>query len=135
MRIGYGMDMITKNLGTVLIVVVIAKAKQNTAPTAVRRWTEVLTMRLIDLDALGIGKCNPDVFDDKGYAKGWNSAIEILQNAPTVDAVPVVRCKDCIRRDPEDHKCDCGGMARQGCPFPVDDDYYCAYGERKGGDE
>jgi hypothetical protein len=46
------------------------------------------------------------------------------------DVVPVVRCKDCRHRDPEDHKCDCGGMERQGCPFPVDDDYFCAYGER-----
>ena len=55
--------------------------------------------------------------------------------APTVDAVPVVRCKDCRHRDPEDHKCDCGAMERQGCPFPVDDDYFCKYGERKGGEE
>lgn len=48
-------------------------------------------MRLIDVDALGIGKCNPDVFNDKTYANGWNSAIEILQNAPTVDDVAEVR--------------------------------------------
>lgn len=58
-----------------------------------------------------------------------------LKDIPTADVVPVVRCKECIRRDPADHKCDCGGMARQGCPFPVADDYYCAYGKRKGGDE
>ena len=43
---------------------------------------------------------------------------------------PLVRCKDCRHRDPEDHKCDCGGMERQGCPFKVADDYFCAYGER-----
>lgn len=43
----------------------------------------------------------------------------------------VVRCKDCVHRDPEDHKCDCGGLERQGCPFEVDDDYYCKYGERR----
>lgn len=41
----------------------------------------------------------------------------------------LVRCKDCRHRDPEDCKCDCGGVERQGCPFPVDDDYFCAYGE------
>lgn len=47
----------------------------------------------------------------------------------------LIRCGECKHRDPEDHKCDCGEMERQGCPFPVDDNYYCAYGKRKGGDE
>ncbi len=42
---------------------------------------------------------------------------------------PLVRCKNCSHRDPEDHKCDCGQTERQGCPFPVHDDYFCAYGE------
>lgn len=54
-----------------------------------------------------------------------------IDEQPTVDAVPVVRCKDCIHRDPEDFKCDCGSLERQGCIFPVADDYYCSYGERK----
>ena len=43
----------------------------------------------IDRKALGIGKCNPAVFEDKGYANGWNSAIEIIEEAPTVDVKPV----------------------------------------------
>lgn len=55
---------------------------------------------------------------------------ELIGNAPTVDAVQVVRCKDCVHRDPEDKKCDCGSLARAGCPFPVDDNYFCGYGER-----
>lgn len=42
----------------------------------------------------------------------------------------IVRCKNCRHRDPGDHKCDCGEDERQGCPFPVDDNYFCAYGER-----
>ncbi len=55
--------------------------------------------KYIDFDALGIGKCNPDVFEDKGYAAGWNSAIEIMQNAPTVDVWPVVHSSwhDCYQ--------------------------------------
>lgn len=53
-------------------------------------------MRLIDADKIGIGKANPDVFENKAYADGWNSAIEIINAAPTVDAVAVIRCKDCI---------------------------------------
>lgn len=43
----------------------------------------------IDRKALGIGKCNPDIFEDKGYANGWNSAIKIIEEAPTVDVEPV----------------------------------------------
>ena len=43
---------------------------------------------------------------------------------------PLVRCKNCRHRDPEDHKCDSGQLERAGCVFPVDDDYFCAYGER-----
>lgn len=100
-------------------------------------------MRLIDADAmektiLDFWGCDPAYCMD---LNGWDPAradvctLERLKNAPTVDAVPMVRCKDCRHRDPEDHKCDCGEMERQGCPFCVDDDYYCAYGERKGGAE
>ena len=47
----------------------------------------------------------------------------------TIPALTIVRCKDCRHRDPEDHKCDCGQLERAGCVFPVDDDYFCAYGE------
>lgn len=77
----------------------------------------------------------------KGEYNGMKSAVvvfadEIDKNKKArVDAVPVVRCAECGNRDPEDHKCRCGAMERQGCPFPVDDDYFCKYGDRKGGDE
>ena len=53
---------------------------------------------------------------------------------PNVDAAPVVRCKDCKYRDPEDKKCDYGGMAVQGLFFPRPDDWYCADGERRNND-
>ena len=43
-------------------------------------------MRLIDADALGIGRCNPDIFENKAYAAGWNAAVDMIENAPTVDA-------------------------------------------------
>ena len=47
--------------------------------------------RLIDLRALGIGKRNPNAFIDPERACGWNDLLEILETAPTVDAVPVKR--------------------------------------------
>lgn len=47
-------------------------------------------MRLIDADALGIGKAKREVFEVPEYADGWNSAIDIIENAPTIEAKPVV---------------------------------------------
>ena len=52
------------------------------------------------------------------------------EDIPAADVRSVVLCKDCRHRDPEDHKCDSGESERQGCPFKVADDYFCAYGER-----
>lgn len=58
---------------------------------------------------------------------------EFLNKFPTIDAEPVVRCKDCRYCDPENKHCDhpMGTLA----PFPRKDDDFCSYGERKGGDE
>lgn len=47
----------------------------------------------IDRKALGIGRCDPAVFENKGYAEGWNNAIKIIQSAPAADVRPVVRGK------------------------------------------
>lgn len=58
-------------------------------------------------------------------------AQEKIKKIPAADVRPVVLCKECRHRDPEDHKCDCGEMERQGCPFKVADDYFCAYGEKR----
>ena len=46
-------------------------------------------MRLIDADALGVGRCSRDVLP-ADYCAGWNGLIRLLDKAPTVDAVPVV---------------------------------------------
>jgi hypothetical protein len=50
--------------------------------------------------------------------------------APTADVAPVVRCKDCK------HHYDCGVhfCDRLGMDCPDDSDFFCSYGERKGGD-
>lgn len=44
--------------------------------------------KYIDFDALGVGMCNPDVFENKGYAEGWNSLMRILYDAPSADVEP-----------------------------------------------
>lgn len=45
-------------------------------------------MRLIDADALP--KYN-------GYALSADNVAKAVEHAPTIDAVEVVRCKDCVR--------------------------------------
>ena len=50
--------------------------------------------RLIDANNLGVGKANPDVFERKDYAYGWNSALQAVTNAaPTIDpeTLPIVQ--------------------------------------------
>lgn len=55
----------------------------------------------------------------------------INQDILSIMADKIVRCKDCIHRDPEDNKCECGALERAGCIFPVANDYFCAYGKTK----
>lgn len=90
-------------------------------------------MRLIDADALGICMCNFDVFSPEGtlYAEGWNQAIKLLQNAPTIDAVEIVRCKDCRHMTLENGIRWCNVWDR---PNGYGDDGFCNYGERRDDD-
>lgn len=78
-------------------------------------------MRLIDADAL------------IKYANNSTVGIDAndIARFPRVDAVPVVRCRECKHRDPEDHKCDCGHAILW--QLPREDDWFCADGERKDG--
>lgn len=65
-------------------------------------------------------------YDVEAYNEALNLAIKTLEERPQGE------CRTCRHRDPEDKKCDCGGLERQGCPFPVSDDYYCKYFEKGG---
>ena len=85
-------------------------------------------MRLIDADALGVGRCSKDVLP-AAYCAGWNGLIELIENAPTVDAVPVVRCKDCK------HRSDRLYCRLRKQPAIVVNTDFCSHGERKEGVE
>lgn len=76
-------------------------------------------MRLIDADQLWM------------VTEGYHEFYERFEvdNAPTIDAVPVVRCKDCANRGWEDE-----------CPLyesayitgrDEGSNFYCAWGERR----
>ena len=91
--------------------------------------------RLIDADrALEIvrdqGIAHPNAYHLTNYATF------ILLEAPTVDAVPVVRCRDCKHWDSETWFCDnhstFGNHGLEWNMFSEDD--FCSYGERKDGD-
>lgn len=89
-------------------------------------------MRPIDADrALEIvrdqGIAHPNAYHLTNYAT------LILREAPTIDAVPVVRCWDCNHCDPENHHCD--HPMSTAAPLSRKPDDFCSYGEPKEGAE
>ena len=95
-------------------------------------------MRLIDADKLLeiYKKWIPQLLseEDEGDRRGVETCIMVLEDMQTVDAVPVVRCKDCVNGTVFVNK--------QGAEYVdcVLDDYsvrkptdYCSYGKRKEG--
>ena len=82
--------------------------------------------RLIDADALGVGRCSKDILP-AAYCAGWNGLIGLIEKAPTIDAVPVVRCGQCKF----DNLC-CRNVGKDG--KRTKDDFY-SYGEWKEGDD
>ena len=79
--------------------------------------------RLIDANAL-IKEANED------GAYGYVDAFQIA-NAPTVDAVEVIRCRDCNHCDPENYHCD--HPMSTAAPLRRKPDDFCSYGKRKEG--
>ena len=55
--------------------------------------------------------------------------IRLIREQPAADVVPVVRCKDCKYRDPENQSCD--HFMSTGMPFPRRHNDFCSYGERR----
>ena len=77
--------------------------------------------RLIDANALIKEACAEGAY-------GYVDAKQIA-DAPTVDAVEVVRCRDCNHCDPENHHCD--HAMSTAAPLRRKPDDFCSYGERK----
>ena len=72
----------------------------------------------------------PDSYCEFGFSR--EKIRELLRDAPTVDAVPVVRCRECKHRGTDD----CifhikGEPADEELLLKLDNDF-CSYGERKG---
>lgn len=87
-------------------------------------------MRLIDVEPLEcVVSITPKGVDAKSYNDGFTYALELMDKQPTIDAVPVTRCRDCTR-----HKVEViNGAECWRCPLrelDVRADYYCADGVR-----
>lgn len=82
-------------------------------------------MRLIDADAL-----MESLYDELGEGEVlYRIPPDAIDDAPTVDAVEVVRCKDCDWHSESEGVCinpKCG-KSWHGCPVP--DEHYCSHGE------
>ena len=79
-------------------------------------------MRIIDADALQ--KSLARLWYDSEITFSGVAVSELINNAPTVDAVQVVRCKDC--KHYEDGMMGYCWETQRG----VAEDFFCAYGER-----
>ena len=100
-------------------------------------------MRLCDLDEIKI-QVKRQYEDCHGYSGNkkaiYREAIlavrSILHSAKTIDAVPVVRCRECKHYDTADFDGDilCG-CTLHSAMLDITPDSFCSYGERKGGAE
>lgn len=98
-------------------------------------------MKLIDADIFesvldfadsDVCEESPDGHCDFGFSR--ENIRELLQDIPAIDAVPVVRCRECKYRFKNN------GHDKRGCPIIdaniwMDDDDFCSHGERKEGAE
>ena len=95
-------------------------------------------MRLIDADDFKnyLEKIRQEMLEEDTMSSNFAAEVietaqdEYLQNAPTVDAVEVVRCKDCkkwLKVEPSGTNCRvCAVTTRSRLPFD-----FCSYGERR----
>ena len=99
-------------------------------------------MRLIDADAL-LEQTQFRLPLNNYIAEIYDECVKIhrenIEQAPTIDAVPVVRCRDCkYAHMTLDGLCKyCDVIAAEGLDDAVyfEGDHYCSDGERKDGDE
>ena len=89
-------------------------------------------MRLIDADYGQKQLTIAEVECGKNFETDYNHVRDFLNAMPTIDAVPVVRCRECKYRFKNN------GHDKSCCPIIdaniwMDDDDFCSNGERKEG--
>lgn len=87
--------------------------------------------RLVDANLLmeALQKKKSSVADGR-FTDGYNDALmrfrSMIHSAPSVEAVSVVHCSECARRDTT--YCP---MRKDEVRYPIRDDSFCYYGKRK----
>lgn len=94
-------------------------------------------MRLIDADALidEMALMVPWAIDSPAEiarVDGLSDAYEAVKNAPTIDAVPVVRCRECVyNREGYCTQFQINLSGISSAWYRVDDDGFCSRGQRR----
>ena len=93
-------------------------------------------MRMIDADSLQRRICGAKCgceYEDCGN-EGDCGYDHFISNSPTINAVPVVRCRECKHYDTADFDGDilCG-CTLHSAMLDITPDSFCSYGERKEG--
>ena len=89
-------------------------------------------MRLIDADSAKLAISDYKIF--RCQLGGLMDVAEFIDDQPTTDAVPVVRCRECKQGEIDDPDFPDEYYCHEGCGWNKGD-FYCAYGERKEGAE
>lgn len=89
-------------------------------------------MRLIDADALKTKAIKCETFKLTG-ASVFLKAVgtKEIDRAPTIDAVPVVRCKDCKYGEVDDADLPAQYLCNYHGADWNDENHFCSYGERR----
>ena len=66
------------------------------------------------------------VLDGDAVHYEWIAFVEDINEAPTIDAVPVIRCKDCKNYGTDGNRLNCNVFC---CSMP--ENGFCSMGERK----
>ena len=85
---------------------------------------------LIDRKALDKALTTAAANDKSKNTRVWAKAICVLHDAPAVDAVPVVRCRECIHSD-ETGVLPKGVLCCNTNGMPIPEDGYCNRWKRK----
>ena len=109
-----------------------------------------IAMRLIDADALGIVEAEKEAYNGfvehskknrstsspryfylKGRSDGLIEASGRVKFAPTIDAVPVVRCRECVYYNTTGCSDGFGWCEDSVVNTGTHDDFFCARGKRR----
>ena len=91
--------------------------------------------RLIDANALV--SCIDECSQESRFRLYYGYAKSFIDDAPTIDAIPVIRCRECKHHYWEQEPCH--GKSVHYCKLPhmrgveVFKEFFCYYGERKEG--